>query len=263
MLVDTHIHLDCYKPEELDDLITRAKKANVKALITQGTNHESNKKSLEIAKKYDIVHVAMGLYPLDAINVKNNTDYTSRQVNISVEETLDFIKKNKDKIVAIGEVGIDLKHSTDLKTQTDNFSKIIELAEKLKKPLIVHSRKAENEVLELLQSYNVKKIQLHVFEGRKKEIQKAADLGYYFSIPCIINKLVHFQMLTQMVNISQLLTETDGPWLSPYKEKQNEPIYIQETINHIAKIKKLDPKEVENIIYMNFQKLFRVPSNTP
>ncbi|MBI2672110.1 TatD family hydrolase, partial [Candidatus Woesearchaeota archaeon] len=168
----------------------------------------------------------------------------------------EFIKKNRDKIIAIGEVGLDMKFSKDLKTQIKNFEKIIKLSEKLKKPLIVHSRGPEKECSEILETSKNKKIIMHMFSGNKKLINMAAQSGFNFSIPVIILKSTHFQMMAEIVSINQLFTETDCPWLSPFPEKKNEPSFIKHTIKKIAEIKNLDIKEVENNIYMNYQKVF-------
>ena len=159
-------------------------------------------------------------------------------------------------MISIGEVGLDFKFSRDKENQIENFKKIIELSEKIKKPLIVHSRGAEKECVEILETSKNKKILMHMFSGNKKLIKKGADLGFYFSVPCIINKSEHFQMLTNLVSINQLLTETDCPWLSPFPDKKNEPAFIKFTIEKIAQIKKMEKLEVENNIFMNYQRLF-------
>lgn len=256
MLIDAHAHVDRFSEEELNNIIKRA--GNFSAIITQGVNHENNLKVLELAKKYKIIKAALGLYPLNALNVKVIEGYNDydRNTKFSVDETLDFIRKNKDKIIAIGEVGLDFKFSKDKENQIINLNKIIELSEKIKKTLIVHSRGAEKECVEILETSSNKKIHLHMFSGNKKLIKKAEKLGFYFSIPCIINKSQHFQMMTEIVNINQLLTETDCPWLSPFPDKKNEPSFIKFTIEKIAEIKKMDKIEVENNIFMNYQKLF-------
>ena len=260
MLVDVHAHIDRFSDKELIEVIKRAEKEKVIAIITQGVTHENNLKVLELTDKFKIIRPALGLYPLNALNVKvvegyEKIDY-DRNTKYNADETLEFIKKNKDKISAIGEVGLDLKFSTDLKAQIKNFEKIIDLSEKIKKPLIVHSRGAEKECVELLETSKNKKIIMHMFSGNKKLINKAAQLGFNFSVPVIILKSTHFQMLVETVNINQLFTETDCPWLSPFPEKKNEPSFIKHTIKKIAEIKKLDIKETENNIFMNYQRIF-------
>lgn len=258
MLIDAHAHLDRFNEEELDLIIKRAEKEGVISIITQGVNHENNLIVLGLAKKYKVIKAALGLYPLNALNVSVIEGYNDydRNTKFDVEKTLDFIEKNKDKIIAIGEIGLDFKFSKDKENQINNFKKIIESSEKIKKPLIVHSRGAEKECIEILETSSNKKIHLHMFSGNKRLIKKAEALGFYFSIPCIINKSQHFQMMTEIVNINQLLTETDCPWLSPFPDKKNEPSFIKFTIEKIAEIKKMDKIEVKNNIFMNYQKLF-------
>ena len=258
MLVDVHAHIDRFNEEELKNVIDRAEKENVKAIITQGVNHENNLKVLEICKKYKIVKAALGLYPLNALNVKVIEGYNDydRNTKFNVDDTLEFIKKNKNRVIAVGEIGLDFKFSKDKENQIKNFNKIIELSEKIKKPLIVHSRGAEKECVEILETSSNKKVHLHMFSGNKKLIKKAESLGYYFSIPCIINKSQHFQMMVEIININQLLTETDCPWLSPFPDKKNEPAFVKFTIEKMAEIKKMDKIEVVNNIFMNYQKLF-------
>lgn len=260
MMIDVHAHLDRFSEKELIEVIKRAEKDNVKAIITQGVYHENNLKVLELAKKFSIIKPALGLYPLDALNVsviENSQDH-DKKTKFDVDSTLDFIKKNKDNIFGIGEVGLDFKFSHDKENQIRNFEKIIDLSEKIKKTLIVHSRGAERECVEILERYKSKKVVLHMFSGNKKLIKKAEQLGFYFSIPCIINKSQHFQMIAEIVNINQLLTETDCPWLSPFPDKPNEPSFIKHTIYKIAEIKKFDNIETENNIFMNYQKLFLI-----
>ena len=258
MLIDVHAHIDRFSEEELKKVVERAEKENIVAVITQGVNHENNLRVLELAKKYKIIKPALGLYPLNALNVEviEGYDDYDRNTKFDVDSTLEFIKKNKGKIIAIGEIGMDFKFSKDKENQIKNFYKIIELSEKIKKPLIVHSRGAEKECIEILESSSNKKVHLHMFSGNKKLIKRGEKLGYYFSIPCIINKSQHFQMMTEIVNINQLLTETDCPWLSPFPEKKNEPAFVKFTIEKMAEIKKMDKIEVENNIFMNYQKLF-------
>ena len=141
MIVDVHAHLtDNYFNDKLDKIINNAKKNNIVHIISNGINLEDNKKVLEISKKYNIVKAAFGFYPDDII----------KSTFEEIEKNLEFIKKNKNKIIAIGEVGLDLYHNKELKKQKEIFIKIIELAEKINKPLIIHSRKAEKECIEIL-----------------------------------------------------------------------------------------------------------------
>jgi len=170
---------------------------------------------------------------------------------------LDFIAKNKNKIIGVGEVGLDFKFLKEYeKKQRENFQKVIETVEKIKKPIIVHSRNAEKECIEMLESSKIKKVVMHCFSGNKKLIRKGADLGFNFSVPSIIARLQHFQMLVEMVNINQLLTETDAPWLSPEFGRFSQPADVLGTIKKISEIKKFTQEEVANNVFLNYKRVF-------
>ncbi|MFH1612381.1 MAG: TatD family hydrolase [bacterium] len=253
ILVDVHAHLDWKDFEnELDEIIKRAENAGVKAIITAGVDMKSNRKALDIAEKYDIVKAAIGLYPPDALSRETNSD-----INENVDEELKFIETNKDKIIAIGEIGLDfLSEKSDLKFQMETFVKQLKLAKKLNLPVIVHSRKAEADVINILEKENMKKVVMHCFCGKKRLIKKAIEMGWYFSIPTNVVKSQQFQDMVEMIPLQQLLTETDAPFLSPYQGLKNEPAFISEAIKKIAFIKKIEQEELANIIFNNFQRLF-------
>jgi len=250
LLVDVHAHLDLKEfDSDLDEVINRAKTAGIKVIINNGLNPESNRKTLELSKKYEILKPALGLYPDDAIKL------TQEQIR----DEINFIKRNKDKIIAIGEVGLDYKYCKEKKNQKfqkEIFLKIINLSKKINKPLIIHSRKAESDVIDMLENSDAKKAILHCFSGKLKLIKKAAELGYYFSVPTNVVRSSQFQKLVEIVDINQILTETDSPYLSPYKGRRNEPAFIIETIKKIAEIKNITINETANNIFMNYQKVF-------
>jgi len=248
ILTDIHAHLDLIK--NLDKVIENAGKAGVKAIITNGVNPETNRKSLEISDKYDIVRPALGIYPMDAL---------SREINkpniFDVDREIKFIRENKNRIAAIGEVGLDYKNGKDKEKQKEVFIKMIKLAEELDKPLIVHSRQAENDAVEILEKFEHKKIIMHCFNGDKKLVKRIIKNNWFFSIPCNVVKSFQLQNIVKQANLSKLLTETDAPFLSPFNG-DNEPAFIKETIKKIAEIKGLDKEETANIVFMNYKNLF-------
>ncbi|MBT4351228.1 TatD family hydrolase [archaeon] len=249
ILVDVHTHLDFFDESELDSLIERAKNVGLKSIITQGTNPESNRNSLEISKKYDVVKLAMGIYPDEAMKLSDE----------KINDEIKFIQDNKKNIIAIGEVGLDYKGEKteeDIKKQKHVFLEMINIAKKLKIPVIVHSRNAEKDCIEMLEESKHNKIIMHCFGGNHKLVEKIRQLGWSFSVPtnCVRNE--HFQKLIKETPIKQLLSETDAPYLSPFKDKRNEPSYIIETIKIMAKLKELDETETANMIYKNYQDMF-------
>ena len=252
MFIDVHCHLDFEGIiERLDEVIANARKAGLKVILTSGVNPETNRKILELAKKYDIVKPSFGLYPMDALSREE-----SKENKFDVDKELEFWKKNKDKFISIGEVGLDYKNGKDKVMQKAVFEKILETAKELDKPVIIHSRKAELDALDILESSGHKKVIMHCFSGRKHLVKRAYELGYYFSIPTNVVRLQQFQEMVKEIDINHLFCETDAPFLSPFKDKRNEPAFVVESYKKIAEIKGMTLEEVKNNIWMNYQKLF-------
>jgi len=259
LLVDVHAHLDHdkFKPD-FDRMLAEAKTAGIKAIITNGVNPASNEGLIALSKKDPMIKIAMGLYPLDALGLGADAAGLPTQTGpVDMDAALSYIESHKNDIVAIGEVGLDFKMDDKFHSdQKANFEKIIALSEKIKKPMIIHSRGAESDIVAMLESSRIKKAVLHCFSGNKKLIQKAADLGLSFSIPANIVKMQHFQLLVSMVNSSQLLTETDAPWLGPVPGERNVPQNVRLAVEKIAEIKGLDTKEASMVIFQNYQSMF-------
>ena len=247
ILVDVHAHLDFPEfDEDREEILKRAEQAGVKAILLNGVHPESNRRVLDLCKKYSTLKPVLGYYPTHVFEV-SEADF---------DQELEWI--SKQDFVAFGEIGLDMHERQDkLEEMKKAFAKIVKLAIKLGKPIIVHTRKAELETIELIESLGAKKVDLHCFCGKKSLIQRATRNGWYFSIPTNIVRASNFQTLVEMVPLSQILTETDAPYLSPYPGKRNEPAFIVETIKKIAEIKKMDPEEVANNIWMNYQRLFQ------
>ena len=258
LLVDIHAHLDnSLLITKIDEIIHRAKNAGLKHIITNGISPETNRVCLELSKKYDIVKCAMGLYPRNALKKEMESgEYPLKFVDYDVDGEMDFIRKNKNRIVAVSEIGLDFANGED-KQQIGDFEKMIMLAEELKKPIVVHSRKAELKCVEMLESSKNKKIVMHCFSGKKSLVKRIADNGWFLTVPTIVVRSQQFQEIARNVPISQLFCETDSPYLSPYKNQLNEPAFVIESYNKIAEIKGMDVIEITNSIYMNWQKVFQ------
>jgi len=257
LLVDVHTHFDHpLLMNRMDEIIKRAKNAGLNHIITNGINPETNRICLEISKKYDIAKCAMGVYPRNALKKEIETSqYPIKITDFDVDEEIDFIRKNKNNIIAISEVGLDFVEGEN-QQQIGDFEKMIELAEELKKPIVVHSRKAELKCIEMLESSKNKKIIMHCFSGKKSLVKRVAHNGWFLTVPTIVVRSQQFQDIAKSVPISQLFCETDSPYLSPYKGQWNEPAFVIESYNWIAELKQMDANEVVNNIYMNWQKVF-------
>jgi len=238
--IDAHCH---YYLEENTNWLEIIEQGNT-ICILNGLDFESNEKLLQINSKSNKVKIALGIHPTVVDEI------------IDLDKNLELIKKNKKHIIAIGEIGLDFFHKDDNKEeQIKIFKLLLKLAEQLKLPVIIHSRNAVKEVLEIISKYKLK-ILLHCFEASKKNIEKAVEMGCYFTIPTSTDRNVMFQTLLEIVPISRIITETDAPFQGPIKGVSPKPKDIVYAIKTIAKVKGLDEKEVENLIYSNYMRLF-------
>ncbi len=253
MIIDIHAHLDLFSEKELKEVLKNAKEAKVKYIISNAVDYKTSLLTLELSKKYPMIKPALGLYPEDALEEERRD-----------EREKDFLKfkelaiKNKEKLVAIGEIGMDFYHGKkeNSKEQEKVFREQLELAKKFEIPAIIHARNAEAEVIEVLKDYpEVKKV-LHCFCGSKTLVLKAVKLNCYFSIPCSLERMQNFLELLKIAPKENILTETDSPYLSPFKGKQNESAYIKETIKVISELWNLNEEETEKIIEENTYRIF-------
>lgn len=252
MLIDIHCHLDKLIDEGVSakQAIKNAKTKKVEIIVVNGTNHEQNLIILDLAKEFPEVKPALGIYPIDALELSDK----------EINEEIEFIIKNKEKIYAIGEVGLDLKEEKLNKTldkQKNNLTKFVNLATSLNKPIIIHSRKAELQTIELLENLNVKKVIMHCFSGRMSLVDRIVKNGWLLSIPANSHYSQQFADVIKRVPISNLLCETDSPYLHPLKEWPNEPANVIYSYKKIAEIKSLTLKEVEKELEENYENLFK------
>lgn len=246
MFIDVHCHMDSL--EDVAAAVKKAKQARVEMMVTQGTQVKSNNDALELGKKFPEILVALGLYPIHAIAMSER----------EIESVVADIKKNKKRIVAIGEVGLDLKEDTEqFDKQQRAFQKMIDLSLEFDKPIIVHSRKAELQAIEQLEKSGTKRVLMHCFSGKLSLVKRIVDNQWFLSIPTSVKNSEHFQKVIEMTPIEQLLCETDTPYLHPDRLFPNEPANVVVSYEMIAKIKKLKLEDVEKQLEANFKRLFQ------
>ena len=244
MYIDVHCHLNVL--ENVSEVVETMKEKNVFA-VAHGTNIKTNREVLELSEKFESVSSALGIYPLEALLLSDK----------EIEEEIEFIRKNKNKIVAIGEVGLDLKNpDSDLEKQKNIFQKFIDLAIELDKPIVVHSRKAELECIEMLESSGIKKVVMHCFSGKLKLVDRIVSNNWFLSIPTCIKNTLHFGFIVEKVPLENLLAETDSPYLHPDKDFPNEPGNVIESYKKIAELKEFSLEEIEKKLETNYNKFF-------
>ena len=266
--IDVHAHLEHKRFEkDLDSVIGRFKEAGGKFIIESGVNPVTNRVALEIAEKYPCMKVSFGLYPIDAlaqeVKVGESDGFLRDIEEFDVDEELAWIEENADKCVAIGEIGLDynwkeFQTKEMQEKQKDVFRKVLELAKKLDKPVVIHSRKAEADAIDILEELEMKKVVMHSFNGKKALIRRCVENGWSFSVPAVIMRLEHFETLVGIVPLEQLSTETDAPYLSPVAGERNESANVAITVKKIAEIKNLSDDEVAEQIFINAKRLFEL-----
>lgn len=257
MYFDSHCHLDMEPlSTEQEAVIERAYKSGVWGMINVGSSLRGSEASVALSGKYPNIWASVGLHPHDAEAV---TD-----VGAACESLRELAKD--DKVVAIGEIGLDYFNLENIglkKTQKELFCAQLELASELSLPVIIHTRDAESDTLEILKRYKLTGV-VHCFTGTPDYAEKLLDLGYYIGFTGFITfdqeKFNHIREAVKTVSIERLLIETDAPFLAPepYRGKPNEPVYVSEVAKKIAEIKGMDTEEVAHITMENTKKLFDI-----
>jgi TatD DNase family protein len=260
MICDIHAHLERFTPEELIGVLERAHAAGVTDIIMNSLEPKTFAQLSAIRNSYDgpiRLHLAAGFYPLAGLEADVAAGFLP-EAELDAERILGFLETARD-IVAIGEVGLDFTETTDETRARDEalFERVLRIAEERDLPVIIHSRRAEARVIELLEAHPNVRAVLHCFSGKHKLIERALERPKtWFSVPVIVEHSEQFQKLVETVPGSKLLTETDAPFLAPKGADHSEPAHIARSIPIIAQLKGLEERDCELILYENARKLF-------
>ena len=266
MFIDTHCHLDtmargekiCYRddyqasPEVIQEVVEEASIVGVKKIINVGIDLKSSRYSVELAKKISEVFVGVGIHPCDC-----KEDWRK-----DFEQIRQLIKNiNRDKIVAIGETGLDFYHKPFFKQrQTDAFRAHIELALELNMPVSVHIRESVDDVYRLIEEYagDLRGV-LHCFCQNKAEALQAIEWGFLLGVggPVTYPKNDDLREIIKEVPLKSIVLETDAPFLPPqqYRGKQNRPAYIPLIAKKIAEVRGVSVDEVERVTSNSAERL--------
>lgn len=240
-MIDTHCHV--YK-EYYDDIESIIKKMGNNIIIINGTNDENNKEILELCKKYDNVYGTLGIHP------ETVDDYT--------EESFKFIEDhiNDDKIVAVGEIGLDYHYTTENKDkQKEIFIKQLDLALKYNKPVVIHIRDAMADTIDIIKNYKQLKKDIHCYSGSLESAKELIKMNCRLGIGGVITfkNSKKLQEVVENIDIEYLMLETDSPYLSPepFRGKTNEPSNVIYVAKKIAEIKDIELEKVLSITTSN------------
>ncbi|XRO74740.1 TatD family hydrolase [Methanocaldococcus sp. 28A] len=240
--VDAHCHIeDKAFNKNRDEVIERAKKDNV-IIVTSGASLGGCLRALEYKKRYNI-YLTLGYHPS---RVKADDKV--------VEKVYNLIKNNENEILAVGEIGMDIKDE-NYERQEVIFKKFLSLAIELDKPIVVHARGFERKIFDIAK--DKVDIMFHCYSGDLELAKEIIKEEHLISISTLVCFSEHHKKLVESLDLDYLTTETDSPYLSPIKGAKNEPKNVKLVVEEIAKIKEMDVEEVKNTIYKNTCKFFK------
>ncbi|MFK7738804.1 MAG: TatD family hydrolase [Planctomycetota bacterium] len=262
--VDVHAHLthEAFAADRAE-VAQRAADAGLEAVIVNGLEPTSNREVLRLAETYQHVQAACGIYPVDAIASRiDDSNWTydfEPPTPFDVDAEIDWIDANADKLVAIGECGLDQYWITDQAAEQERvLGRLCEVAKKHDKPVILHTRKAELRAFEILQELSVIKADFHCYGGKLKLAKRIAEAGYYLSIPPVVERAESFQQIARTLPLDRLLTETDCPYMGPDRDARNEPANVTRGIAAMAKARGISVEEMAKAVRDNCRRLFGV-----
>ena len=242
-MIDSHCHLQYFKDNKRKEIISQLEAKNLK-VITIGTNLKDSLKVLEISQSSSLIFVSLGIHPTELDDFKD------------FEKFKNLVISNQDKIVAIGECGLDFYKLSDqsLKNlQKELFLKQIELSLEIDKPLVIHSRESFNEVFDILKDTSQNKLVMHFFTGSKTEAKRFLDLGAYLSFSTVITLTDDYNEVIKYIPLDRIFLETDSPFI-----RSNTPIDVEKVYQKVAALKNINYNEFVSKIDSNVERFFKI-----
>ncbi|WP_066059277.1 TatD family hydrolase [Robertmurraya korlensis] len=254
MLFDTHVHLNAEQfSEDLNEVIDRARTEGVQNMVVVGFDRPTITRAMELIEEYDFMYASIGWHPVDAIDMR--------------DEDLGWIEElaKHPKVVAIGEMGLDYYWDKSPKNvQQEVFRRQIQLAKKLKLPIVIHNREATADIVTILKEENAAEVGgiMHCFSGSVEVAKECVEMNFYISLggPVTFKNAKKPKEVAQEIPLHKLLIETDCPYLAPhpYRGKRNEPSYVKLVAEQIAELKGISYEEVSQATTENAKILFGI-----
>ncbi len=249
MFVDTHCHIYDEYYDDIEKVLKKIKDNNIGKIINNGCDAKSNIEVLKKVSSYDFMYGALGIHPESVLDYK--------------KEDIDFIEKhlNDEKIVAIGEIGLDYHYGKENKeAQIILFEEQLKLAEKYNKPVIIHSRDATLDTIETLKKYKVRGV-IHSFSGSLETANIYLKLGFLLGVNGVITfKNCNLKDVIKEIPVEKLVLETDSPYLTPvpFRGERNDSSHINEIAEFVASLKGVSMENLANITNENVHQVFDI-----
>lgn len=256
MLIDTHTHLDDprYEPDR-DAVIARARETGIHSMITIGCDLSTSRAALALADRYPFVYATVGVHPHEVKHIEDGWYDEFRR-----------LAANR-RVVAYGEIGLDYHYNhSSPKLQRDRFREQIQLARELRLPLVIHTREAQEDTIQILKDEGSIEVGgvFHCFSGDSWLAKDALDLGFYLSFSGIVTfqNAGMLRDIAKTVPLDRILIETDCPYLTPvpHRGKRNEPAFVRHVAETLAAATHVsDLEELHRLTTDNARRLFKIP----
>ena len=258
---DSHAHLDDEKfKDDREEIIEKIHNDEIENFVSAGYSLEGSKKAVELSKKYEFIYATCGISP-------NDIPQTEDELWKDLAEISNLVKKN-NKVVAIGEIGLDYYWNKENKgLQKIAFIEQIKMANELQLPIVIHTREAVMDTLEILKDNKVQKKGIfHCCPLNRELVKEGLKLGFYISFagPITFKNSKNANEIIEMVPMDKVLIETDSPYLSPepLRGRRNDPRNVKYMAKKIAEVKKITLEEVASVTYKNAKDVFNIKNKT-
>ena len=245
MFTDTHCHIFKEYYEDIDIIINNAKNAKVERMFVASDNQQTALEVIDLVNKYDNIYGCIGLHPE---NINEEFDYT-------------IFDNLPSKIIAIGEIGLDYYYTKENKQkQIEVFKKQLEIAQRLNLPVVIHSRDATQDTINVLKEYKVKGV-IHSFSGSLETAKEYIKMGFKLGINGVITfKNCNLKDVYKDLSLNDIVLETDSPYLTPvpYRGQRNEPSHVLDIAMFLCNLYNIDLYELSKITNENIKEIFNV-----
>lgn len=249
-LIDTHCHLNKEYYENVETVIKEAVSDNVEYLIVSSCSPENWEENINLINKYKNVYLNISLHP----------EYGNEEIDYDLYlEQMKKIIKSNSKIIAIGEIGLDYHYdNTNKDRQKDLFIKQIMLAKEYKLPIVIHTRDATKDTIDILKKFNIKGI-IHCFSGSLETAREYINMGFYLGIGGVVTfKNSKLKDVIKEIGLDSIVLETDSPYLSPIRGNKNFPKNIKIIAEYIASLLNISVEEVSKKTTLNVKKIYNI-----
>lgn len=250
-MIDVHCHLTYPGLDEIKEKVIEEAKDIMDVIVTCGYP-EDKEKALQIYEQNKgFIYLTLGLHPADIIKMSDK----------QIENYKQFIIDNKEKIIAVGEIGLDyhwIKEESKNKRIKKVFIEFLELSKELKLPVILHLRKAEQDGFEIMTSNDMDKVIFHQYSGNLTLAKEIIQEGYYIGLGTLLMRSKNTKKIAKKFPLNRLFTETDSPFNSPYPDTQNVPQNVKFTLEKMSELRNQPIEEIDRVIMDNAKKFFNI-----